>query len=66
MLLGEEAQRKAPLIDESKHLVLRAAHPSQPELFRGCRCYVRANEYLAAHGKEPIDWRLPELWLNGS
>ena len=60
MLWGNFARSKRGLIDGNKHLVLEAAHPSPLArgAFFGCRHFSKANEWLAAHGMEPIDWRL--------
>lgn len=60
MLWGNFARSKAELIDESRHHVLQAAHPSPLArgAFFGCRHFSRANEALAASGREPIDWTL--------
>lgn len=60
MLWGAFARSKAELIDHDRHLVLEAAHPSPLArgAFFGCRHFSRANGYLTAQGKEPIDWRL--------
>lgn len=59
MLWGAYARKKAELIDSSKHLVLQAAHPSPLArgAFFGCRHFSQANAYLAANGRQPIDWR---------
>ncbi len=61
MLWGSYAQRKGARIDESRHLVLRAPHPSPLSAhrgFHGCRHFSRANAYLEAQGKAPINWQL--------
>jgi uracil-DNA glycosylase len=61
LLWGRFAQEKQPLIDETKHYVLRAAHPSPfsaDKGFFGCRHFSKTNELLIRHGKEPIDWQL--------
>ena len=60
LLWGNYARGKAPLIDATRHLVLEAAHPSPLArgAFFGCRHFSRCNEYLAAHGQTPIDWKL--------
>ncbi len=61
LLWGKFAQEKRALIDESKHLVLRAAHPSPLSAnagFFGCRHFSKANEYLVSKGIDPIDWTL--------
>ncbi|MDX5438572.1 MAG: uracil-DNA glycosylase [Pontibacter sp.] len=59
MLWGAYAQKKGAFIDERKHLVLRAAHPSPfaaDRGFFGTRHFSKANNYLKEYGKEPIDW----------
>lgn len=59
MLWGSFAQRKAQIVDSTKNLVLKSVHPSPLSVYHGFfgnHHFSRANEYLAAHGKEPIDW----------
>ncbi|HMP94996.1 MAG TPA: uracil-DNA glycosylase, partial [Phnomibacter sp.] len=61
MLWGRFAQQKIVLIDETRHLVLKAAHPSPlsaTQGFLGCRHFSRANQYLMQHGIDPVDWKL--------
>ena len=61
LLWGKFAQEKQALIDETKHKVLKAAHPSPYSAnagFFGCRHFSKTNEYLAQSGKDPIDWSL--------
>lgn len=61
LLWGKFAQEKQVLIDETKHLVLKAAHPSPYSAnagFFGCRHFSKTNEYLVANGIDPIDWSL--------
>ncbi len=60
LLWGKFAQSKEPLIDTSKHFVLKAAHPSPLAggAFFGCRHFSKTNELLKQQGLEPIDWRL--------
>lgn len=61
MLWGKFAHEKQVLIDETKHLLLKAAHPSPfsaDKGFFGCKHFSKANTYLAANGLEPIDWFL--------
>ena len=60
LLWGNYARSKAPLIDVSRHTVLQAAHPSPLArgAFFGCRHFSKANEALAAYGREPIDWQI--------
>jgi uracil-DNA glycosylase len=60
MLWGNFAKQKAALIDPFKHLVLEAAHPSPLAggAFNGCQHFSKANEFLAANGKEGVEWRI--------
>jgi uracil-DNA glycosylase len=61
LLWGRHAQAKAALIGP-RHLVLAAPHPSPLSArrgFFGSRPFSRANAFLAAAGRPPIDWRLP-------
>ena len=61
MLWGSPAQKKAAMLDNPKHLVLRAPHPSPLSAYRGffgCRHFSKANEFLAANGLEPVDWQI--------
>lgn len=60
LLWGSYAQQKASLIDEHKHLVLKAVHPSPLSAYRGffgCRHFSKTNEYLRLNGLSEIDWR---------
>lgn len=62
ILWGKPAQQKAALIDENRHLVLRAPHPSPLSSYRGffgSKPFSKTNTYLISHGIEPIDWTLP-------
>lgn len=61
LLWGRFAQEKQVLIDELKHHVLKAAHPSPLSAhngFFGCKHFSRTNELLIKQGLEPIDWKL--------
>jgi uracil-DNA glycosylase len=61
LLWGKYAQDKQVLIDETKHHVLKAAHPSPfsaDKGFFGCRHFSKANELLVKEGVDPIDWNL--------
>ena len=60
MLWGNFARGKKDLIDSSRHCVLEAAHPSPLArgAFFGCRHFSKANAYLQACGRKPIDWKL--------
>ena len=59
ILWGSYAQRKRSFIDESRHLVLRSAHPSPLSAYKGFfgnHQFSRANAYLQQYGKAPIIW----------
>lgn len=61
LLWGRFAQEKQILIDETKHHVLKAAHPSPfsaDKGFFGCKHFSRTNELLMKQGFSPIDWNL--------
>lgn len=62
MLWGSYAQKKASFVDTSRHLVLKAPHPSPLSAhngFFGSRHFSRANDWLVKQGREPVEWRLP-------
>jgi uracil-DNA glycosylase len=62
LLWGKFAQEKQVLIDETRHYVLKAAHPSPfsaDKGFFGCKHFSKTNELLIQQGIEPIDWKLP-------
>ena len=62
ILWGAYAQRKGQRIDQNKHLVLKAAHPSPLAAnrggFFGCKVFSKSNNYLKQNGIEPINWQL--------
>lgn len=63
LLWGSYAQRKAELID-SRHVILKAPHPSPLSASRGffgCKHFSKANAALQAAGLPPIDWQLADL-----
>jgi uracil-DNA glycosylase len=63
LLWGAYAQKKAAFVDGSRHLVLKAAHPSPLAAhngFFGCKHFSQTNAFLQARGLDPIDWALPE------
>lgn len=60
LLWGSYAQKKASLIDASKHLILKSVHPSPLSAYRGffgCRHFTTANTYLQQYGINPINWQ---------
>ncbi|MDE6753871.1 MAG: uracil-DNA glycosylase [Muribaculaceae bacterium] len=59
LLWGSDAIRKGEKIDRNRHLVLTSVHPSPLSAHRGFfgnHHFSKANEYLVAHGKTPIQW----------
>jgi uracil-DNA glycosylase len=61
ILWGKFAQEKKILIDESKHCILKSAHPSPLSAhagFFGCKHFSKTNAYLMSNGIDPIDWKL--------
>jgi uracil-DNA glycosylase len=63
LLWGSYAQRKAGFVDTSRHLVLKAPHPSPLSAhngFFGCQHFSQANAFLESKGLPPIDWALPD------
>lgn len=59
LLWGRYAQEKGSMIDQSKHLVLSAAHPSPLSAhsgFFGCKHFSKTNEYLKSRGEKAIEW----------
>ncbi|WP_022757860.1 uracil-DNA glycosylase [Butyrivibrio fibrisolvens] len=63
MLWGSPAQKKAEMLDNPKHLILKAPHPSPLSAYRGffgCRHFSKCNEFLEKNGIAPIDWQIPD------
>lgn len=61
LLWGRFAQEKQLLIDETKHHVLKAAHPSPLSAhngFLGCKHFSKTNNYLIKQALDPIDWKI--------
>ena len=57
LLWGRPAQQKASMLTNPRHLILKAPHPSPLSAYRGffgCRHFSQTNEFLKAHGVEPI------------
>jgi len=62
MLWGSYAMKKGAVINQNKHLVLKAPHPSPLSAYRGflgCRHFSTANRYLQDRQSQPIDWSVP-------
>jgi uracil-DNA glycosylase len=63
LLWGAYAQKKAAFVDTSRHLILKAAHPSPLSAhngFLGSKPFSKTNLFLEEYGQPPIDWALPE------
>jgi len=59
LLWGAAAKQKRVLVDETKHLVLTAAHPSPLSAYRGfvgCRHFSQSTVFLEENGHSPITW----------
>lgn len=64
MLWGSPAQRKASMLNNPKHLILKAPHPSPLSAYRGffgCKHFSQANAFLQANGLEPVDWQIDDV-----
>lgn len=64
MLWGKPAQSKICMLDNPKHLILKAPHPSPLSAYRGflgCRHFSLANDFLKEKGLEPIDWQIENI-----
>lgn len=63
-LWGRPAQSKIKMLNNPKHLILTAPHPSPLSAYRGffgCKHFSQANDFLQANGLEPIDWQIENL-----
>lgn len=64
LLWGRPAQSKITMLTNSKHLILKAPHPSPLSAYRGffgCRHFSQANAFLEKNGIEPIDWQIENI-----
>ena len=64
ILWGRPAQSKKMMLNNPKHLILEAAHPSPLSAFRGffgSRPFSKTNQFLTGHGLEPIDWQIENI-----
>lgn len=64
MLWGAPAQRKALMLDNPKHLVLKAPHPSPLSAYRGffgCKHFSQCNDFLMKNNIKPIDWQIEDI-----
>ena len=63
ILWGKYAQDKGAMIDQSRHLILKAVHPSPLSAYRGffgSQPFSKVNHYLETHAKATIDWQIPK------
>ncbi|MGN0405967.1 MAG: uracil-DNA glycosylase [Bariatricus sp.] len=64
ILWGRPAQLKKRMLNNPKHLILEAPHPSPLSAYRGffgSRPFSQTNQFLEANGLVPIDWQIDEL-----
>ena len=63
VLWGKPAQKKASLLDETRHLIIQSAHPSPLSAHRGflgSKPFSQINHWLQKNGHDPIQWALPK------
>lgn len=63
LLWGKPAQTKIKMLDNPKHLILTAPHPSPLSAYRGffgCKHFSQTNDFLEKNGITPIDWQIEE------
>ena len=64
ILWGRPAQQKKAMLNNPKHLILEAPHPSPLSAYHGffgCRHFSQANAFLQQHGMTPIDWQIENI-----
>ena len=64
ILWGRPAQAKKSMLNNPKHLILEAPHPSPLSAYRGffgSRPFSKTNEFLKEHGVAPIDWQIENV-----
>lgn len=64
ILWGRPAQMKKNMLNNPKHLILEAPHPSPLSAYRGffgSRPFSKTNAFLAENGLEPIDWQIENI-----
>ncbi|MEG0546623.1 MAG: uracil-DNA glycosylase, partial [Oscillospiraceae bacterium] len=58
------ARRKKEMLNNPKHLILEAPHPSPLSAYRGffgCKHFSKANEFFIKNKIEPIDWQIENI-----
>ena len=61
ILWGRPAQMKKAMLNNPKHLILEAPHPSPLSAYRGffgSKPFSKTNQFLEQNGIEPIDWQI--------
>lgn len=64
ILWGRPAQNKKAMLNNPKHIILEAPHPSPLSSYRGffgCKHFSKTNEFLKQNGMEPIDWQIDNV-----
>lgn len=64
ILWGGPAQKKCSMLNNPKHLILTAPHPSPLSSYRGffgSKPFSQTNDFLAKHGIAPIDWQIENI-----
>lgn len=64
LLWGKPAQMKRNMLNNSKHLILTAPHPSPLSSYRGffgSKHFSKTNEFLQSNGIKPIDWQIENI-----
>ena len=64
ILWGRPAQLKKSMLNNPKHLILEAPHPSPLSSYRGffgSKPFSQTNQFLEMHGVTPIDWQIENL-----
>jgi len=59
LLWGSPAAKKANLLNNPNHLILKAPHPSPLSAYRGffgCKHFSKTNDFLISKGIKPIEW----------
>ena len=64
LLWGSPARKKKAMLNNPKHLILEAPHPSPLSAYRGffgCKHFSQANDFLIRNGVEPVDWQIENI-----
>ena len=64
ILWGSPAQKKKAMLNNPKHLILEAPHPSPLSAYRGffgSKPFSKTNEFLIQNQLEPIDWQIENV-----